>query len=664
MMLVGAVFSIALLAHSSFCAPKHSIVIEFPGEKSVSDLELAKEYLNKFGYINLKNNENAIVSLKGAILKMQHSLGIPESGQLDSKTINAMKKPRCGVPDVRSYKTFDDEKWDHTDLTYYIVNHTPDMVPSVVDDAFARAFKVWSDVTPLTFKRIYSNDADILIQFGRTWHGDPYPFDGNDGLLAHAYPPGKDLYGDLHGDAHFDDDEFWTLGKGAVVKTQFGNANGDSCHFPFIYEGKTYKACTTDGRDDNSLWCATTADFDKDKKYGFCPDGRLFTIDGNSEDKPCVFPFVFDGKTYESCTSEGRSDGYRWCATTSNFDIDKKYGFCPNAGNAVVGGNADGEQCKFPFTFYGKTYSECTTDGRADKKLWCSTTSDFNKEKKWGFCPNIGYSLFLVAAHEFGHSLGLDHSTLREALMYPMYKYVDFPLHRDDIEGIQYLYGPNPGSPALPTIGTPEITTARPSITTTTEATGSDICSVDTFDAIAEIKGQLHFFKNGKVWKVASNKQLVTGPEPVTKLWPKAPSKIDSAFQDKRTQKVYIFSGESYYIFSGKTLEQGYPKNIYKLGIGDDVKHIVGAIMKAKYKVLLFGGTKVWRLNLKTQTIEKSFTNYIDYYFAGVPIDANNIFTHKGYYNFVHNGVFWKMNHNRQIEFVGYVNRDLLKCKE
>ena len=46
------------------------------------------------------------------------------------------------------------------------MNYSPDLDRAVIDDAFRRAFKVWSDVTPLTFTQIYSGEADIMIMFG------------------------------------------------------------------------------------------------------------------------------------------------------------------------------------------------------------------------------------------------------------------------------------------------------------------------------------------------------------------------------------------------------------------------------------------------------------------------------------------------------------------
>ncbi|KAK0080838.1 hypothetical protein PV325_013239 [Microctonus aethiopoides] len=52
-------------------------------------------------------------------------------------------------------------------------------------------------------------------------------------------------------------------------------------------------------------------------------------------------------------------------------------------------------------------------------------------------------SLFAVAAHEFGHSLGLAHSSVRGALMYPWYQGIsqNYELPEDDRNGIQQMYG-------------------------------------------------------------------------------------------------------------------------------------------------------------------------------------------------------------------------------
>ncbi|XP_015168802.1 metalloendoproteinase 3-MMP-like [Solanum tuberosum] len=51
-----------------------------------------------------------------------------------------------------------------------------------------------------------------------------------------------------------------------------------------------------------------------------------------------------------------------------------------------------------------------------------------------------------VAVHEIGHLLGLDHSSEKEAIMFPTIEdgTRKVELSRDDIEGVQMLYGSNP----------------------------------------------------------------------------------------------------------------------------------------------------------------------------------------------------------------------------
>ncbi|XP_075826649.1 macrophage mannose receptor 1 [Microtus pennsylvanicus] len=71
------------------------------------------------------------------------------------------------------------------------------------------------------------------------------------------------------------------------------------------------------------------------KVYGttddLCSRGyeAMYSLLGNANGAICAFPFKFENKWYADCTSAGRSDGWLWCGTTTDYDTDKLFGFCP-----------------------------------------------------------------------------------------------------------------------------------------------------------------------------------------------------------------------------------------------------------------------------------------------------------------------------------------------
>lgn len=123
----------------------------------------------------------------------------------------------------------------------------------------------------------------------------------------------------------------------------------------------------------------------------------------------------------------------------------------------------------------------------------------FDDSEHWTINSYRGTNLFQVAAHEFGHSLGLSHSDIKSALMAPFYRGYDpdFSLDSDDIQGIQALYGQKTeGS------GTKSHRTTAPPPT----EEDAELCTdprVDTMFNSAEghtyaFKGQTHFREGGQ----------------------------------------------------------------------------------------------------------------------------------------------------------------------
>ncbi|KAL9970693.1 hypothetical protein ACROYT_G023104 [Oculina patagonica] len=199
-MFLPVIFVSLLVLHGTVC------------EEEESDEDFALKYLTNFNY--LSQSRSMSHDMTTAIKKFQQFFGLPVTGLLDEETINEMKKPRCGLPDldvngermrVKRYST-SFKKWSKTNLKYYL-SYGEDLSHSDQDRIFAQAFKVWSDAaTKLQFSRTHSRfDADLKISFGRRIHsgieGKCFDaFDGRGKVLAHAFYP-------QDGALHFDEDE-------------------------------------------------------------------------------------------------------------------------------------------------------------------------------------------------------------------------------------------------------------------------------------------------------------------------------------------------------------------------------------------------------------------------------------------------------------------------
>lgn len=285
-----------------------------------------------------------------------------------------------------------------------------------------------------------------------------------------------------------------------------------------------------------------------------------------------------------------------------------------------------------------------------------------------------GVSLLSVAAHEFGHSLGLSHSAVPDALMFPYYQGLkkDFKLPYDDVMGIQQLYGPKkdrPWAPILPTMWppyveptttstprpttphgavTPAVATARPP---TRESLPNIPNTCDTsYDAISSIRNEIFIFKDRYFWRLDDGGLRQDYPVEIDRFWynlPASTKRVDALYERPKDQRIIFFIGKQYWIFDENKALPGYPKPLTDLGIPDDIEKIDAAMVWGhNKKTYLFSGTMYWRFDENEQRVELDYPRDMTIW-KGVPYNIDAAFQWNGTTYFFKGKTFWKFDDKR-----------------
>nr|XP_004559048.1 matrix metalloproteinase-24 isoform X2 [Maylandia zebra] len=224
----------------------------------------------------------------------------------------------------------------------------------------------------------------------------------------------------------------------------------------------------------------------------------------------------------------------------------------------------------------------------------------FDSDEPWtlGNANHDGNDLFLVAVHELGHALGLEHSNDPSAIMAPFYQYMDthnFKLPLDDLQGIQKIYGiptamleptrPLPTLPSRRTHSTSERKHDRhsrpphpPGNRPALPGNGKPNICDGNFNTVAFFRREMFVFKDRWFWRLRNNKVQEGYPMQIDQFWKGLPPRIDAAYE--RTDGKFVFFKDYTYFYKGKeywkfdnqklTVEPGYPKSILRDWMGCD----------------------------------------------------------------------------------------------
>lgn len=224
----------------------------------------------------------------------------------------------------------------------------------------------------------------------------------------------------------------------------------------------------------------------------------------------------------------------------------------------------------------------------------------FDDEEKWSINSYYGTNLFQVAAHEFGHSLGLSHSDVKKALMAPFYRGYNpyYKLDEDDILAIQALYGTrSKGKKDGSTVGDKEDHTPSSHPDT---GDAPDLCQDSSIDAVTKTEnGQTYVFKGDFYWRIESEGIADGYPRRISDDWDGLPGNLDAAMTWS-DGKTFFFKGNKYWRYRNKEMDSDYPKDI-SVGFEGIPNNVDAALVwSGNGKTYFFKGDQYWRFDSRS----------------------------------------------------------------
>ncbi|XP_058601222.1 matrix metalloproteinase-28 isoform X2 [Onychostoma macrolepis] len=251
----------------------------------------------------------------------------------------------------------------------------------------------------------------------------------------------------------------------------------------------------------------------------------------------------------------------------------------------------------------------------------------FDLSERWTLNGLKGHNLFLVTAHEIGHTLGLVHSPVRHSLMSPYYKKMSSNalLSWDDITAVQQLYGKPAGDSVQQLAGRALRWAMRDWQISPDPKGGSptpQYCQ-GFFDAVTmDDNGTVLVFQGHRFWTVSNGS--VSAPLPLQTHWPKLSLAIEAAAFSPLDSKLYFFKGRQIWRFSGSDLDPGFPKKSSNLGLPNHPD--CAFFYQPLGRMVLFRGSRYYILNPESLSVEPYYPRALRDW-KGLPRGLNGALT-------------------------------------